>query len=109
MHPLLQITFRGMSPSEPFALCVRGELHRLEPLRGRISACHVTLERAPEARRDPDLYRLRLDARTPEGAIVLDRRSGTISSEDELCQIAQGAFEALAVRLQDLPRAARLS
>ncbi len=44
MNRPLQITFRGMGPSEEMSEYIRGEAEKLEQFFDRIVGCHVVLE-----------------------------------------------------------------
>jgi hypothetical protein len=101
MHELLQITFRGMAPSEEWAICVREQLKHLARFDGELKGCHATLERMPERTRLLGAYLMRVEVRTAKSVVIADRKVDSACSERELCELASAAFAAVSSRLED--------
>jgi hypothetical protein len=97
MHELLQITFRGMAPSEEWAMCVREQLKHLARFDGELKGCHATLERT----RLLGAYLMRVEVRTAKSVVIADRKVDSACSERELCELASAAFAAVSSRLED--------
>jgi ribosomal subunit interface protein len=103
----LQITFRGMEPSDAIETVIRERAARLEHFHSRIVRCHVVLDVPHRHQRKGRLYAVRLAVTTPTGELVVKRDPPENHSHEEFYVVVRDAFDAMARQLEDEVRKRR--
>ncbi len=103
----LQITFRGMDPSEAIEALVRERSLRLERFHDRITRCHVVVDLPHRHHRKGRLYAVRIDITTPTGEIAVSRDPPLDHSHEDINVVVRDAFNAAARQLEDEVRQRR--
>jgi len=101
MQVPLQITFRGMGPSDALAQVVRDRAERLERFHDRISRCHVVVDVPHQHQRKGRHYAVRIDITTPTGEVAVSREQPQDSSHEDIHAVIRDAFDAAARQLED--------
>src|SRR5690349_3021084 len=96
----LQITFRGMDPSEAIEAGVRERAARLERFQGRITRCHVTVDLPHRHRTNGRLFSVHIDITTPSREIAVTRDPSDRTHED-FNVVLRDAFNAAVRQLED--------
>jgi ribosomal subunit interface protein len=107
MNRPLQITFRGMGPSEAMSEYIRGEAEKLEQFFDRIVGCHVVVEQPHKHQRQGNRFHVRVDLHVPGRDIVVGREHAERSTHEDPYQAVNDAFEAARNQLQHYTDALR--
>jgi ribosomal subunit interface protein len=107
MNRPLQITFRGMGPSEAMSDYIRGEAEKLEQLFDRIVGCHVVVEQPHKHQRQGNHFHVRVDLHVPGRDIIAVREHAERSTHEDPYQAVSDAFEAARKQLQHYADALR--
>jgi ribosomal subunit interface protein len=97
----LQVTFRGLPPSDAFEARIRERASKLERFHGRITSCHVVVEAAHRHRHKGNLYNVRIDLRVPGGELVVSREPPECDSHQDPYVALRDAFDAAVRQLED--------
>jgi ribosome-associated translation inhibitor RaiA len=107
MPSRLQITFRGLPPSEAIEERVRERAEKLDSLCDRITSCHVLVE-APHAHHHKGkLYEIHLNILVPRHEIVVSRASNANHAHEDAYVAIRDAFDAATRQLEDYVRRQR--
>lgn len=80
----VQITYRGLDPSDALSGLIRKEAEKLDKFFDRIVACRVLVEREQRHLRSGAPFRVRLDLTVPGGELTIDTaKSLRTSAPDE--------------------------
>lgn len=80
----IQITYRGLDPSEALRDLIHKEAGKLDKFFDRIVACRVLIEREQRHLRSGAPFRVRIDLTVPGGELTIDTaKSARISAVDE--------------------------
>jgi ribosomal subunit interface protein len=93
MQTPLQITYRGIQPTEPIESYVRSRAGRLERFFDRITGCHVTIERPHRHKRHGNHHRVRIDLVVPGGELVASRDPAACKDREDLYASVDAAFD----------------
>jgi ribosomal subunit interface protein len=107
MQTPLQITFRGMSPSEAVEAIIRQRIEWLEGFNDRITRCHVVVEVPPRQHQKGRAYSIRVDLATPSGEIVASSSEG--KAHEDIHAAIRDVFDAARRQLEDEQRRRRSS
>lgn len=111
MHPTmqtpLQITFRGIAPSEPIESYVRTRADKLERFFDRITGCHVMIETPHRHKRHGHHYRIRIDLVVPGDELVVKRDPAERKDQEDLYASIDAAFDDAQRILEDHVRLQR--
>jgi ribosomal subunit interface protein len=107
MNRPLQITFRGMGPSEAMSEHIRGEAQKLEQFYDRIVGCHVVVEQPHKHQRQGNQFHVRVDLHVPGKALVVDKEHADRRYHEDPYQAVNDAFEAARHQLQHYAEALR--
>lgn len=107
MQRPLQITFRGMEPSEAVERRIREKADELERFQGQIIGCHVTVESPHHHSQQGATFSVRLDVRVPQGEIVVNRDPGRNHAHEDVYVAIRDAFAAAVRQLEDHARQRR--
>lgn len=98
----IQITFHGMSHSDPIEADVRERARHLERFCDDIVSCRVGLDVLPHPRHQGRLYGVRIDLTITGHELVVDRVEA-----DDVHVALRNAFDSMARRLEDAVRRRR--
>ncbi|HYO58278.1 HPF/RaiA family ribosome-associated protein [Archangium sp.] len=96
----LQITFRGMSPSNALSEYIRDSAEKLEQFFDGITGCHVVVEEPHRHHQQGKHFHVHLDLHVPGKDIVVDRDHGDKVSHEDAYQAVSDAFDAARRQLQ---------
>jgi cold shock CspA family protein/ribosome-associated translation inhibitor RaiA len=97
----LQITFRGMGPSDAIESLIRERAARLERFHDRIMRCHVVVELPHQHQRKGGHFAVRIDITTPTGEIAVTHDPKLDHSHEDFNVVVRDAFNTAARRLED--------
>ena len=100
----LQITFRGMAPSDAIESVIRERAAKLERFYDRITRCHVTVDVPHRHHHKGRLYAVRIDLTTPTGNIEVTRNPPDDGAHEDFQVVVRDAFNAVGRQLQDQVR-----
>lgn len=103
----LQITFRGMDPSDAIANQIRDKARRLERFHGRITSCRVVVDAPHRHHYKGVVYRVNVDLSVPGGEIVASRERGLDHAHEDVHVAIRDAFAAAIRQLEDHSRRKR--
>jgi ribosomal subunit interface protein len=104
MQTPVQITFRGMSPSEAIEAIVRQRIEWLEGFNDRLIRGHVVVEVSPRQQQKGRAYSVRLNLTTPSGETVASSSEG--GAHDDIHAAIRHVFDAARRKLEDEQRGA---
>jgi ribosome-associated translation inhibitor RaiA len=107
MQNPLQITFRGMQPSEAVERRIRSRADELERFHDQIMSCHVTVDAPHRQHQQGNLFSVHLDIRVPQGEIVVNRETGRNHAHEDAYVAIRDAFDAAVRQLEDYARRQR--
>ena len=103
----LQITFRGMEPSEAVEANIREKATKLERYCDHIMACRVVVEEPHAHKHQGRLFHVRLDITVPKGEIVASRNPDQHRAHEDVYVAIRDAFNAATRQLEDYVRRER--
>lgn len=108
MQRPIQITFRGMDPSEAVEQRVREKAAALETYFDRLIGCHVVVESPHRHSQQGNLYHVTVELSVPGGPpIVVGREHHDKQAHEDVYVAIRDAFGAARRRLQDHARKLR--
>jgi cold shock CspA family protein len=103
----LQITFRGVPPSETLVARIRTKAQELERFYGRLVSCRVIVEALHRRHRKGRLYHVRVDVGVPGGELVVSRDPAMAHEHQDPYVAVRDAFDATARQVEDYVRLRR--
>lgn len=103
----LQITYKGIDPSDAIEARIRQHAARLEQFHDRITSCHVVVEEPQHRRHKGNLFRLRINLTVPGHTIVVSRDPGLDHAHEDMGVAIRDAFNAAGRQIEDYVRRAR--
>lgn len=104
MSPRLQVTFRGLPPSEAIESRIRERADRLASFCDRILSCHVLVE-APHAHQHKGhVYEIHINLRVPRQQIVVTRSAALNHAHEDAYVAIRDAFDAAERQVDDYVR-----
>ena len=100
----LQITFRGMDPSDAIEANVREKAERLERFSDRIMSCHVVIEAPHRHHHKGKLYNVRIDLGMIGGELAVTRERPLDHAHEDVYVAIRDAFDAAVRRVEDFMR-----
>ena len=100
MNQPLQITFRGMAPSEAVRERIEEYTEKLEQFCDRILACHVVVEEPHRHHAQVHHFHVRVALHVPGKDIIADREPAQLATHADAYQAVTDAFEAARRQLQ---------
>ena len=107
MEKPLQITFRGLEPSEAVQARIRAKAQELERFAPQIISCHVTVQAPPGHQHRGGSYTVHVDVRVPTGELVVSREHGRDHAHEDVYVAVRDAFNAVVRQLEDYRRRQR--
>lgn len=109
MQTPVQITFRGMSPSEAVEAIIRQRVEWLEGFHDRITRCHVVVDVPQRQQQKGHAYSLRVDITTPTAEIVASSNERGMIAHEDINTVIRHVFDAARRQLEDDARRRRVS
>ncbi len=100
MQVPLQITFRGLPPSDAIEAKVRERARKLERFHDRITSCRIVVA-ASHRHHKGNLYSVTVDLTVPGGELVANREPRECESHQDLYVALRDAFDAAVRKLED--------
>lgn len=94
MQEPIQISFRGMEPSDAITTHIREQVAKLERYCDSIVHCNVTVEAPPRHQHHGLLYEVRIDLGIPGEEIVVSHQGPKNEAHRDFYVAARDAFEA---------------
>ena len=88
----LQITFRGIPPSEAVEARIREKASKLDKFNSHIMSCRVAVEAEHQHHHQGNLYHIRIDITTPRKEIVVSREHHDKQAHEDVYVALQGCF-----------------
>ena len=104
----LQITFRGMEPSEAMDLRIRKLAQRLERFSAHVVRCHVIIDAPHQHGHQGHLYAVHIQINVPGDTISVNREHREHHSHEDVYVALRDAFRAARRQLEDYEREHRL-
>ena len=96
----LQITFRGINPSQAVEAAIRQRAARLERFSQQITRFHVTVDMPHQHRHRGNHYAIRIDITTPTGEVFVTRDPSLDDSHKDFQSVLRDAFDDAARHLE---------
>jgi ribosomal subunit interface protein len=96
----LQITFRGMNPSNALSEHIQDNAEKLERFFEGIVGCHVVVEEPHRHHHQGKHFHVRVDLHVPGKSIVVGREHGERQAHEDAYQAVNDAFDAARRQLQ---------
>ncbi len=103
----LQVTLRGLDPSETIDNLIRDRVHRLERFYDRVVSCHVVVEAPTQHKHKGGSFRVAVKLTVPGGEIAIARDPGRNHAHEDFRIALRDAFSAAARKLEDHARIRR--
>lgn len=100
----VQVSFRGIDPSEFLEAEVRQRAEVLGRFSDRIIACKVVLEPSHKNHHKGNIYHVRIDLTVPGKEIVVSRDPGGNHAHEDMHVAIRDAFQAAKRQLEDYQR-----
>jgi ribosomal subunit interface protein len=104
MNQPLQITFRGMEPSEAVSEYIREHAAKLERFFDQIISCHVVVELPHKHKSQGNHFHVRIELGVPKQHIVVTRAPEEKAELENAYATLAEAFKAAERKLQDYSR-----
>jgi len=105
-HPV-QITFRGLEPTDALAKAVEDRAYDLEQYFNKIQSCKVVVESSHRSHRQGNLYHVRVRLAVPGEEIVVSRDPAEHAQNEDMYLAINDAFKETVRRLEDYVRRRR--
>ncbi|HVO26875.1 MAG TPA: HPF/RaiA family ribosome-associated protein [Candidatus Margulisiibacteriota bacterium] len=103
----LQISFRGMEPSDAVETKVRERAARLDRFYDRIMGCRVVVESPHRRHHQGKLFHVRVDLTVPGGELAVTREPAEHHAYEDVFVAIRDAFDAAQRQLEDYARRQR--
>jgi len=107
MQRPLQITFRGVEPSEAIERRIHKKAEELERFSDHVTGCHVTVEVPHRHQHKGGLYTVRIELRLPDDGIVVSTEQRNDPAHEDVYVAIRDAFDAAVRQLEDYARKRR--
>ncbi len=97
----LQITFRGIPPSEAVEANIREKAEKLDKFCSHIMSCRVAVEAEHRNHHHGNLYHIRIDITTPQKELVVSREHHDKHAHEDIYVAIRDAFNAAQRQLKD--------
>jgi ribosomal subunit interface protein len=103
----LQITFRGIPPSEAVEARIREKVSKLEKFHSHIISCRIAVEAEHHHHHQGNQYHIRIDITTPRKELVISREHHDRKAYKDVYVAIRDAFNAATRQLEDYARMQR--
>lgn len=103
----LQITFRGIPPSEFVEAKIREKAGKLDKFHSHIMSCRVAVEAEHHHHHQGNLYHIRIDITTPNKEIVISKEHHDKKAHEDVYVAIRDAFDAAIRQVEDYARIQR--
>ena len=97
----LQITFRGIPPSEFVEARIREKANKLERFHSHIISCRIAVEAEHRSHHQGNQYHIRIDITTPRKELVISREHHDKQAYEDVYVAIRDAFAAAIRQLED--------
>lgn len=97
----LQITFRGISPSEAIEARIHKKMAKLDKIYDRIMGCRVAVETPHRRHHQGKIYHVRIDLTVPGSELVVNREPREKQAHEDVYVAIRDAFNAVQRQLLD--------
>ena len=98
----LQITFRGIPPSDAVEAKIREKAAKLDKFHWHIMSCRVAVEAEHQHHHQGNQYHIRIDITTPGKEIVVSHEHHDKKAHEDVYVAIRDAFDAATRQLEDL-------
>ncbi len=103
MHPPIELTFRGLAPSDAISEYVHKKAEKLESSFDRITSCRIAIEAPQHHHRHGGMpYRVRIDLHVPGHEVVSGDHPSNDATHADLYAAVDDAFRDAQRMLHDL-------
>ena len=103
----VQISFRGMEPSDAVEAKIRERAAKLERFYDRIMGCRVVVESPHRRHHQGKLFHVRVDLTVPGGELAVTREPAEHHAHEDAFVAIRDAFDAVQRQLEDYARRQR--
>jgi len=103
----LQVTLRGLEPSETIDQLIRDRVSRLERFYERVVSCHVVVEAPTQHKHKGGSFRVSVKLTVPGAEIAIARDPGKNHGHEDFRVALRDAFSAAVRKLEDHARVRR--
>lgn len=103
----VQISFRGMEPSDAVEAKIRERTARLDRFFDRIMGCRVVVESPHRRHHQGKLFHVRVDLTVPGGELAVTREPAEHHAHEDVFVAIRDAFDAAQRQLEDYARRQR--
>jgi ribosomal subunit interface protein len=103
----IQVTFKGMDPSEAVEANIREKAEKLERFSDHLMSCRVVVEAPHRHSRQGKMYGLRIDIGVVNGEIAVTHQGPQNQAHEDVYVAIRDAFDAAARQLEDYERKQR--
>lgn len=103
----VQISFRGMEPSEAVEAKIRERTAKLDRFYDRIMSCRVVVESPHRRHHQGKLFHVRVDLTVPGGELAVTREPAEHHAYEDVFVAIRDAFDAAQRQLEDYARRQR--
>ena len=100
----VQITFRGMEPSDAIAARIRAKAEKLDRFHERITTVRVVFEQLHRHHQQGNLFHVRIDLTAAGGEVVAGSERHDEQAHEDAYVAIRDAFDAVRRRLEDFAR-----
>jgi ribosome-associated translation inhibitor RaiA len=104
MQEDVQITWRGMNPSDALGAKIGEQISTLERFYDGIIGCRVVVEQLHRHKHKGNLFNVRIDLSVPGKVIVVNRESGKDHAHEDPYVVVRDTFKAARRQLEDYVR-----
>ena len=106
LHPV-QITFRGMEPSEAVERRIQTKMQDLERFGEQLVSCHITVEQPHRHHQTGNKFLVHMDLRVRSGHLAVNRDHTDNKAHDDVYVALRDAFDAAIRQLESYVRKQR--
>ncbi len=107
METPLQVTFRGMDPSEAVRTNIEEKVEKLERVFDRITSCRVVVELPHRHKSKGKLFEINIELVVPGDVIVVNRTPSEAHAREDIYVALRDAFNTTRRQLEDYARKRR--
>lgn len=100
----MQITYRGMEPSEAITARIHEKMAKLERFHDRITTARVVFEQLHRHHHQGNLFHVRIDLTVAGGELVVAKEKHDQHGHEDAYVALRDAFDGLRRRLEDYAR-----
>jgi len=107
MQKGVEISFRGLEPTDAIRADIADKVKKLELLYDHITGCSVIIEAAQHRHHKGNLYHVRVDVTVPDQELVVSHGHDEAHQHEDLYVAIRDAFKAMNRKVEDYARKRR--